>query len=95
MPDQETTTMIEGVEDATVALDERLSAIEAVLQADGWAGRVMLRGGLPRSPVLDALPTAADQYAYAIVTLRGTPDITYCCLRSAAAVWDWRIVATG
>ena len=78
-----------------LSLDERVSAIEKLLNDDTWAGRVIWRGGYPRVPVVDALPTADANYAYALLTLLGTPDATYACLRDAAAAWGWRIVATG
>lgn len=59
-----------------------------------WTGKVD-RGGLPRVPVRDSLPEASDLFAYALVTVRGTPDVTYQCLRNASGVWGWRQVVTG
>lgn len=54
-----------------------------------------LRGGWPAPPTTDALPTASAAYAYRLVTLRGTPDITYQCLRDGAGAWEWATVASG
>ena len=81
------------------SLRERVDELESLLDHDEWAGRVVRRGGYPRIPVEDALPTAAEEFAYAMLTLRGdgatTPDIAYICLRDASGVWDWRTAATG
>ena len=81
------------------SLEERVAHIEQLLVDDAWAGRVIWRGGYPRTPVVDALPTAGEIYRYALLTLRGdgatTPDILYACLRTAAGVWGWRTAATG
>lgn len=63
------------------------------LQRDRWLAT--LDGGLPQVPTRDALPVASAQVAYLLVTIRGTPDVTYQCLRDAGGVWDWRTVATG
>lgn len=81
------------------SVEERVAYIERLLNDDDWAGRVIWRGGYPRSPVVDVLPTAGEIYSYALLTLRGdgatTPDILYACLRDAAGAWDWRTAATG
>lgn len=81
------------------SLEERVAHIERLLTDDDWAGRVIWRGGYPRVPVVDALPTAGEIFWLAVLTLRGnyvtTPDITYQCLRDAAGAYDWEVVATG
>ncbi len=70
------------------------SRLMATLERDAWAGSV-LRGGIPRVPVRDALPTAEESQAYRMLVLRGTPDVLYICLRNAGGTWDWRTAATG
>lgn len=59
---------------------------------------------LIRVPTVDALPAlpvpvdmAPEQWplAFTLLTLRGTPDITYQALRDSAGEWTWAQVATG
>lgn len=78
--------------------DEDVDDLRELLKAmrdDRWAGAPVLRDTLPVMPKVLALPTASVEYAYALVALVGTPDISYQCLRSAGGAWGWRIMATG
>jgi len=77
------------------SLEDRIARLETLLGSDGWAGRVIMRGTLPRVVVRDALPVAAAEFRYACLVLRGTPDVAYICLRSAGGTWGWRASATG
>jgi len=72
------------------SLRERLSRLEN----SRWIGPPA-NGGLPACPRMTALPTAGEPYAYRFVSIPGTPDITYQCLRDAAGAWEWAVVATG
>lgn len=58
-----------------------------------WLSSV--RGGLPKVPTVETLPTASEVYGYRVVTVRGTPDVTYQCLRDNTGAWGWETVATG
>lgn len=49
---------------------------------------------LPAWPVVDTLPTADDLQGYRTLTLRGTPDTAYICLRDTLGVWSWIELAT-
>lgn len=75
------------------ALEEELEALKFRIHANRWMAP--LRGGFPATEVRDTLPTAAVEFQYQLITIRGTPDVTYQCLRNAGAAWGWRVVATG
>ena len=75
------------------ALEEELAELQVQLNRNRWLAP--LKAGFPATEVRDTLPTAAREFAYQILTIRGTPDVTYQCLRNAAAAWGWRVVATG
>lgn len=74
-------------------LAEELAALRAEILGHAWMRP--LKGGYPETEVRDTLPTAAIEYRYQLITQRGTPDVTYQCLRNAGGTWGWRVVATG
>ena len=80
-------------------LQELLTELQLLIEGDLWAGGTIMRGELPRTPIVDVLPPAGEAYGYRLVTLKGdgstTPDIMHVCLRDSSAVWAWRISATG
>ncbi|TXH51456.1 MAG: hypothetical protein E6Q97_18345 [Desulfurellales bacterium] len=57
--------------------------------------RGLLGGGLLKVPSRASLPTADERNAYRMVTVIGTPDVVYVCLRDAGGAWGWEVVATG
>jgi hypothetical protein len=67
--------------------------IDSAIQ-NTWVGPPV-RGGLPKVPSRDVLPTASADLAYRQLVLRGTPDIEYICLRDAGGVWGWKVRSTG
>lgn len=78
-------------------LAERVQRLEDLLNKDRWAGRVIMRGTLPVGVVRDTLPTAAVEFRFAYVTIRGATgaaDVTYQCLKDAAEAYGWKVVAT-
>jgi len=75
-------------------VNERVEDLLYALDRDRFAGSV-LRGGLPRVPVRESLPTASEEYAYRMVAIPGTPDVVFVCLRNAGGTWGWRTAATG
>lgn len=64
------------------------------VRADKWTGAT-LNAQLPRMVQRASLPTASADLAYRMVTIPGTPDVTYQCLRDAGGTWGWKTVATG
>lgn len=75
------------------ALEEELQRLAYKLDSNRWMAP--LKGAFPATEVRDVLPTAAVEFQYQLITIRGTPDVTYQCLRNAGAAWGWRVVATG
>lgn len=71
-------------------LDRRLRKIE-----ENPTIRGLLGGGLLKVPSRASLPTADERNAYRMVTVIGTPDVTYQLLRDAGGAWTWATVATG
>ncbi len=53
------------------------------------------RGGLPKVPSREALPTASADFAWALVVVEGAPDEVYICLRDSLGAWEWVLIATG
>lgn len=77
---------------------EGLEAFRRRVLRDSWLGAVLRSGGRPTLPVVDTLPTATPAMAFQMVTVRGAAgvaDVSYQCLKNAAGVYDWRVVATG
>ena len=71
-------------------MPDPIAAIKARLDRNRW-----IDDRMPQMPTVDALPTASAQLAYRIIAVRGTPDVSYQCLRDAGGDWDWRVIATG
>lgn len=72
---------------------ERFDRLSGAIERSPWLAP--LRGSWPQVPSIDTLPTAREEYRYRMVVLRGTPDVLYICLRTAASAWTWEVASTG
>lgn len=78
------------------ALADRVAELESLmgrLRRSEWVWPAATER-LPAWPVVDTLEPASDLQAYRTLTLRGTPDSTYICLRDVDGTWTWVELAT-
>lgn len=76
-------------------LEQDGAAVEALLRQSRWTGGPVFTGALPVIPERDALPTAAADFAYAIVAVPGTPTVFYACGQDSAGDWEWVELGSG
>lgn len=65
------------------------------LRRDQWAGKVILRGLLPRVPALDALPAASLDYLGCLVRIVATPSTLHIGMVDTSGNPEWIQIATG
>lgn len=77
-------------------LASRVAALEedlARIRRSEWVWPPVV-GGRPATPTVEELPPPDDLQAYRVLTLRGTPDATYQCLRNFDGEWVWVAIGT-
>lgn len=62
------------------------------VRRNAWAGSNILRGELPKVPIVTALPTASAEYRHRVVIVAGATtvaDVPYACIKNDADTYEW------